>query len=428
MPAAIPDRYRMEIRLGRDNDVEEWLATDTSLDRPVLVRSLGPETTPERRSHFVSSVGAAAAASHPHLARVFAVELVDGGAYSVLEWTGGSTLEDRVLASHPIELPDFLPNAAGLAGALAALHGTGAAHGGIDLSAVSYSAAHAAKLGAFGREPRTDMSGDVRSLSAALESALTGSPPGGPPPSERIDGIPRAIDRVLRSGQSGDLDADALEKAFRAAPTPRPPIPEPTSTSRRLLTAALILILLALGLVVLGRVLTGGGEAIIPTPPTSTSPPIAATSPTSTSVPVGDVGIENAASFDPFGGGGENDADTPNLHDNDISTVWRTERYQDPLPIVKEGVGVTFTLTGTPARLQLLGLSVETRFEIYWSDVFFPQLSEWKRVAGAQAAPGATYVDLPPRLDGFWLLWLKDLPLHIDGTYYSSISEVLFLP
>ena len=88
---------------------------DTSLDRPVLVRSLGPETTPERRAQFVSKVGDAAKVSHPHLARVFAVAEVDGGAYSVSEWTGGSTVADRVEAEHPIELPDFLPNASGLA-------------------------------------------------------------------------------------------------------------------------------------------------------------------------------------------------------------------------------------------------------------------------------------------------------------------------
>ncbi|HZD22644.1 MAG TPA: protein kinase, partial [Acidimicrobiia bacterium] len=171
MPSAIPDRYQLEVRLGRDGDIEEWLATDTSLDRPVLVRSLGPDVSEERRKQFVQSVSDAARISHTHLARVFAVSETVGGAYAVSEWTGGATLADRVGADHPVDLPDFLPNASGLAGALAALHRGGAVHGKIDTSTISYSGAHPAKLGAFGRQAATDADGDVRALAAALETA-----------------------------------------------------------------------------------------------------------------------------------------------------------------------------------------------------------------------------------------------------------------
>lgn len=416
------------MRVGRDGDIEEWLATDTSLDRPVLVRSLGPETSPGRRRSFVASVSDAAKASHPHLARVFAVSEVEGGAYSVCEWTGGSTAADRVEADHTIDLIDFAPNASGLAGALATLHETGAVHGAIDLSAISYSVAHAAKLGGFGRAPRTDQRGDVRALSAALESALTGSAPGGPPPSERIDGVPKAIDRILRSGQSGDMSAAELEEAFLAAPTLRRPAPEPRAASRRLIIAAAALVVIAVGLVALGRVFSEGGEPILPPP--ATTVPVTTTDPppVTTTVPAGDVALLNAASFDPFGEGGENDAAIPRLWDGDISTAWQTERYQDPFPLVKEGVGVTFTVSGSPARLELAGLTPGTVFEVYWSDTYYASLDQWDRVAGAQAPPGATFVDLPPRVDGFWLIWLTDLPGRSDGFYYSSMAEVRFRP
>ncbi len=429
MPAAIPDRFTLEMRLGRDGDIEEWLATDTSLDRPVLVRSLGPETTSRRRKQFVDQVSDAAKVAHPHLARVFAVAEVDGGAYSVSEWTGGSTVADRVDASHPIELPDFLPNAAGLAGALAALHEIDAIHGAIDLSAISYSAAHAAKLGAFGRESHTDPAGDVSGLAAALESALTGSPPGGPPPSERIDGLSTSIDRVLRSGQSGDLTAAEFEEALLAAPTPRSPVAEPGIASRRLIISAIALVALAIGLVALGRVVSGGSEPILPASVTTTAPTARTTeiSPSTTSA-LGGAAIENAATFDPYGGGGENDDSVINLIDGDVSTFWRTESYRDPFPGIKPGVGVTFTMRGTPGRIELAGASVGTRFEIYWSEAFFPQLDEWERMAGAQAPPGTTFVDLPPREGGFWLVWLTELPLQADGSFYASISEVRFLP
>lgn len=428
MPAAIPDRFKLEMRLGRDGDIEEWLATDTSLDRPVLVRSVGPETAPERRRAFVAAVSDAAKVSHPHLARVFAVAEVEGGAYAVCEWTGGSTAADRVEADHTIELPDFVPNASGLAGALAALHAEGCAHGALDLSAISYSVAHAAKLGAFGRTPRTDQRGDVRGLAAALETALTGSAPGGPPPSERIDGLPRSIDRILRRGQSGEMTAAELEDAFLAAPTPRRPSPEPRATSRRLIVAAITLVLVAMGIVALGLVFTEGGEPILPAP--ATTLPVTGTTavPVSTTLPTGEVAIQNAVAFDPFGEGGENDVNLRNLWDGDITTTWQTERYTEAFPTVKEGVGVTFSVSGAPARLELIGLTQSTVFEVYWSDVFFSQLGEWTRLAGAVAPPGATFVDLPNRSDGFWLVWLTELPQRQDGFYYSSMSEVRFLP
>src|SRR5690606_41010171 len=61
MPVAILHRFQLEVCLGRDGDIEEWLATDTSLVRPVLIRVLGPETAAERRRAFVDAVQKASA-------------------------------------------------------------------------------------------------------------------------------------------------------------------------------------------------------------------------------------------------------------------------------------------------------------------------------------------------------------------------------
>ena len=430
MPASIPDRYSLEVRLGRDGDVEEWLATDTSLDRPVLIRSLGPESPATRRSQFVESVSSAAKTSHAHLARVFAVSEVEGGAYAVSEWTGGATVADRVAADQPIDLPDFLPNAAGLAGALTALHDHGGVHGQIDLSAISYSGAHPAKLGAFGRSGTGDAEGDVRALAGALETALTGSPPVGPPPSERVDGVPRAIDHILRSAQAGKLSAADLEKALRAAPTPRPPQPESGPMPRRLLMAAVGLVVAAVGLVAVGFVLSGGSAPVVPTPTSSpgsgtTLTTLATT--TSVSLP-GAVGVGDPATFDPFGEGGENDQLLDALLDDDVSTEWTTERYLDPLPLLKPGVGVTVRASGTPATVQLVGLTEATAFEVFWSNQLVEDVSLWERVISATASPGGTTLDLPPRADGFWLIWLTDLPPRGDGSYQSAIAELRFEP
>ena len=428
MPPVIPDRYHLEIRLGRDGDIEEWLASDTSLQRPVLVRSLGPESTTQRRQEFVAAVAAAAKTTHTHLARVFLVEEVEGGTFSVSEWAGGATLADRIDAGRLVDLEEFLPNAAGLAGALAALHDAGAGHGNIDLSAVSYSVAHPAKLGAFGRPPQTDPAGDVRALAGVLETAVTGAAPGGPPPSETIDGFPHAIDRILASAQSGELSAEELEKALLAAPTPRLPHPESRSTSRRLLLAAGALAVAAVGLVALGRLFVGGGS-IIPVPPTVlTARTTTSLESTETTTAVTRVTMAQVDTFDPFGEGGENDELLENLTDRNTGTTWRTERYHDPLSAIKVGVGIRIEVTGTPSQIQLVGLSTGTEFEIYWAEAVFPQPDEWERLAGARAPPGMASLGLPPRTGGHWLIWMTDLPLQPDGTYYSTLSEVRFLP
>lgn len=429
MPAAIPDRYALEVRLGRDGDIEEWLATDTSLDRPVLIRSLGPESSIERRRQFVATVSAAAKTAHSHLARVFSVNEVEGGAYAVSEWAGGATVADRVAAGQPVELADFLPNASGLAGALAALHATGAVHGNIDTSAISYSGAHAAKLGAFGREPLwTDPTGDVRALCASLETALTGSPPMGPPPSERVDGVPRAVDNILRSGQAGRVTADDLEKAFRAAPTPRAPASDTGPTSRRLLFTAIGLVLIAVGLVAVGFVLSGGTALVVPTPTTAEAASTTASLDVVTTLAQGLVGELEASTVDPYGEGGENDQLVEDVIDGDTSTEWRTERYLDPLPLLKPGVGVSVRVGGRPTQLQLVGLTEGTVFEILWSDVLLPDPTGWEHIASGVAAPGSTSLGLPPRVDGYWLVWLTDLPSRGDGTYQAAIAELRFEP
>jgi putative peptidoglycan lipid II flippase len=430
MPPAVSDRYHLEMRLGRDGDVEEWLATDTSLERPVLIRSLGPESSSERRHEFVASVGDAARTTHPHLIRVFAVEEVEGGAYAVCEWNGGATVADRIAASQTMDLSEFLPNAAGLAGALATLHETGGVHGSLDLSALSYSVAHPAKLGAWGRHRETDAGGDVVALATALETALTGVAQGGPPPSESIDGVPRAIDRVLRSAQSGRLDAGELEKALLASPTLRPTRPEPPSTSRRLLIAAVVLVLLAVGLVALGLVLTGGGP-IIPVSPITTvgsNPSTTVSSPVTTVPAGGTVAVVDATSFDPFGEGGENDTDVANLVDGDPATRWRSERYRDPLSLQKPGVGLRFEVDGAPTAVELVDLSPGTELELRWATEASESLDDWSRVIGASSLPGSISLPLPRREGGMWLIWITDLPIQSDGSYYVELSEVRFLP
>lgn len=434
MPPPLPERFSLEVRLGRDGDIEEWLATDTSLDRPVLIRFLGAESSPERRRHFVQAVRQASKVSHAHLAAVYIVEETVDGAYSVSEWTGGATLRSRLQAGDTIEPEEFLPNAAGLAAGLASLHDAGVVHGGIDLSAITYTVAHPAKLEAFGRKARgATVHDDVRSLSEALEEGLTGSPPGVSPPSESIDGLSSTVDQILRAGRRSAIGARALAEAFAGAPTPRRPQPESTRPSRRLLMAALGLMAAAIALVGLGRLFTPSSLPIAPPPAPvdDAGAPVVtvtvATTTTTTLPPAREVTAVAAATLDPFGGGGENDDLVDAVLDGDPSTAWRTEVYLDPLPLLKPGVGVTIDVEGTPRVLDLLGLASGASLELRWSDTGGEVPSDFEPVARIASQPGVTSIRLPARSDGTWLIWFTDLP-GTSGDYMASLSEVRFRP
>ncbi|CAN5873355.1 protein kinase family protein [soil metagenome] len=432
MPPPLPDRFKLEIRLGRDDDIEEWLATDRSLDRPVLIRFLGPESTPVRRRQFVAAVGQASAVSHPHLASVFLAEAIPDGAFSVSEWTGGATLAARLSAGDTVDPEEFLPNAAGLAAALAALHDQGVVHGGIDPAAITYTVAHPAKLGAFGRRSTGwSVQEDVRALADTLEQSLTGGPPGGSPPSESIDGMSPAVDRVLREGRRGSMNAHALSEAFAGAPTPRRPQPESSRPSRRLLLVAIGLLAAAATLVGVGRIFTPSTAPISPPGAdveiTTTTVAIEPTTTTAVATGRSPVTASNPATLDPFGGGGENDDLLDALLDGDPTTTWRTERYLDPLPLVKPGVGVTIDVAGVPGSVELHGLTPDTSFELRWARSRGPEPDDFDLIARAVSHPGTTSIQLPSRSNGTWLIWLTDLPPS-GADYLASVSMIRFLP
>lgn len=434
MPPPIPDRYRLEVRLGRDGDVEEWLATDTSLERPVLVRILGPDATPERRAGFLDALRAAAGASHIHLVSVYGAEAIPDGAFAVCEWTGGATLEDRMNAGTTLGPNEFLANAAGLAEALDALHEAGAIHGAIDPGAISYSAAHAAKLGAFGRRSTARTAAeDVRDLAAAVESALTGRPPGGPAPSEIVDGISPAVDRILADARSGYLSAHALADGLRAVPTPERAGPEPPAFSRRLLILAVSLVVMAVALVGAARLLSSGeggpilvpdegGDAGVPIPPNTVSTVVAQRPDPSVLIEIVDL-----RTHDPFGESGENDDRLDALVDGDTSTVWSTERYTDPLSDVKPGVGLVFETSVGPRVMDVLRIDDGVSFSLRWIAAGRPaDPGEWEEVVEGTTAGGTLTLQLPDRRGGNWLFWLTELPARDGGTWGASIAEVRF--
>jgi len=430
MPPPLPARYRLEVRLGREQDIEEWLATDEHLDRPVLIRILGPDANDKRRAEFLATVRAAAAVRHPNLEPIFEAEEVADGAYYVCEWNGGMTLRSRLEADDTLEYGEFADNASGLAGALAALHDAGLTHAAIDESAILYTVSRPARLGGFGRTRRylASQEGDVSDLASVLERALTGFQAGGPPPSEVVDGVPVELDRILARARSGELGANALCHALEAIPRPVPPAESPPANLRVLIVAG-VLLLLAGGLIWLGRFLSGSsGLPVIPQ--TQATALVATTAAiTTTTVPAGveaAPAVVAARTYDPFGEGGENDDNIGRVIDADQATLWRTERYRDPMELLKPGVGVVATVTGSPNVMVVEGLPAGANFSIRWASAIPATPEEWETILGGTSEGGTLRLQLPARQDGNWLLWFTTLPLQGDGTYWVTIGEITF--
>lgn len=432
MAPQLPDRYQTQVRLGRDGDIDEWLATDTALDRPVLIRVLDSDASPARVSEFVNKTRAAATVEHVHLAGVYEVaESPAGGAHAAIEWNGGVSIADRLAAGETLPVAEFLPNAAGLAEGLAELHAAGVVHGAIDPAAIVFSSAHPAKLSSYGRHSlSTRPQHDTAALARALRIAVTGSSSPAIRPSHLVEGLPPSVDDAITRAESGELDARSLGAALRAIPSALPPTHRRGWSWRWIIPAAMLLISAA--------VIAGIGLAIdvdpdspflFPaTPPVdravATTTTVVASTTTAAATPPGTLTAEPSV-YDPFGDESERERDLPNLVDGDFTTTWRTERYFDPLPLIKSGVGVTFRVNGAPDSIELRA-SPNTSYAILWAETVPASFAEWEEIGSGTVFDAPATMQLPDRDGGVWLLWLTDLPEQGADEYYAEISEVVF--
>ncbi len=426
MPPRLPDRYRLNIRLGSDGDIEEWLAKDDSLDRPVLIRYLAPESNEARHQEFLSAVQAAAGLTEIHLQRVFAAAGTSASAYSVSEWDGGVTIEDRVRAGEALPVAEFLPNASGLCLALARFHATGGVHGAIDTTAVHYSAAHPVKLGAFGRTPRwTDQAEDTKALAEVLRAAITGTHDSSVMPSTVITGLHPDVDVALTDGINGTLDAASLAYSLASTIYVPPEEPEPLRPWKSLALFAAIVVLIA-GLAAIGLAADFDPDSPFlypvagePSTPTITSPPIVPEPEESDSL------AATASVYDPLGDGTESDDAVGNATDANRSSAWSTEAYSRPIKDIKDGVGLILDVDGTPGAVYLSG-TAGTTFLIGWSATIPEGPDHWEHIGRGTLQEAEVRLQLPVRGGGVWRLWLTDLPEQPDGSYRSEITNIQF--
>jgi len=428
MPPRLPERYRLNIRLGSDGDIEEWLASDDNLDRPVLIRYLAPESSPDRHRAFLAGVQSAAALTEIHLQRVFAAGETTASAYSVSEWDGGVTIADRLRVGEGLPVEEFLPNASGMCLALARFHDTGGVHGAIDSSAIHFSAAHPAKLGAFGRTQRwTDQASDTRALSEVLRAAITGTEDPTVFPSEVIDGLPTSVDSAIRDGIEGTSNARALATQLSSVSYDAPAEHKPPKPWRTLALFGLIVGLISLiAAVGLAADFDPDSPFLYPVGAESVSPPV------TTPVQIAEVDESEALDataivYDPFGDGTESDEAVALVFDGNNLTAWTTEAYSKPIREFKDGVGLIFDVDGSPSAMFVTG-TPGTTYLVGWAATTPSEATGWEHVARGTLQESETRIQLPDRLDGLWRLWLTGLPERPDGSFQSRISQVRFVP
>ncbi len=428
MAPKLPDRYETRIRLGRDGDVEEWLATDTSLDRPVLVRILESSATEQRRSEFIEYTKAAAAAHHVGLADVYAVG-DEQNPYAVVEWHGGVSVADRLRAGETLSVAEFLSVGPRLASGLAELHETDGVHGAIDTGAIGFSGGQPAKLGGFGRRPRVEARReDTAALAAALRIAVTGTDIEGIKPSHVAEGLPHGVDSILAEAERGDMSASTLAASLRAQRLPDQPERRSTWTWRWTALSA--------GLVAAALIISAAGVAIEVDPESPFLFPAVPADGTPVAPAVGDSRGAAAASrtltaeavgYDPSGDPFPNVEDLTMVLDGARSTVWRSDSFGGPLPQFKPGIGISFTVAGTP-RFMEVAATPGTGFSVLWAAANPETVDGWEHVFSGTTLESASLVRLPEREEGRWLLWITSLPEGDEARFYTEVGSVSFLP
>lgn len=471
----LAERYQLEEHIGNDSLGRQlYRGIDVILRRPVAVvlRYPGGESAKEM-------LGAAVAASrivHPHLVGVY--DAIDEGvrAYVVREWVDGIALRD-IVASGPLDAGRSVAIAWAVTDAVAALHGTGMAHGNVHPGTVLV--AHDGRVvltdtrADDGATPETD----IRAIGAILYCALTGywphaeagvySVPDGvrdssgalTTPRQVRAGVPAQLDSLIADLLNPDLplpsaealagelasfgsledeemaegtqrvDFDAFDSAAQSNVPPKP-------AGRKLAVGVVGLLVLALaGTLAAARVL---GDPATPNVPVTSAPPGASASqqakpagqPTELKIDPSKVRI-----IDPAGSRSEI-KDAANTVDGDVNTVWKTERYtRAEFGGKKPGMGVWIDLgeakqvVSVQVVLQTPGADGELRNGTAdfgsGSAQDTQTVAQYTVVGTPRQNMGTTTIfNGPEQKTRYLLVWITKLPKDSNGGYRVAIGEI----
>jgi serine/threonine-protein kinase len=128
-PGARFSHYRIIEQLGRGGQATAYKATDTRLDRSVVIKILLPElaSSENARRRFEREAKLASALDHPNICAIYDIGEDSGLFYIVMPYAEGRPLK-QVIAGQPLEILSALSIAVQVADAIASAHARGIVH------------------------------------------------------------------------------------------------------------------------------------------------------------------------------------------------------------------------------------------------------------------------------------------------------------
>ena len=149
VPYVLPGKFRFEKRIGVGGMGIVYHGADLALGRPVAIKTLR-RVSPEDAMRLRREARTAAAASHPHLAPVYALETWQGTPMLVMEMLEGGTLAQRMTAGRTLSPLETVDLGIAMADALAHLHSADILHRDIKPTNIGYTRDGIPKLMDFG--------------------------------------------------------------------------------------------------------------------------------------------------------------------------------------------------------------------------------------------------------------------------------------
>ncbi|HVX42935.1 MAG TPA: protein kinase family protein [Mycobacteriales bacterium] len=466
-------RYELSESIGTGGGpVRSWRAYDSLLRRSVRLDVHEPGGPSARQ--FMDCGLAAAAISHPSLARV--LDAVDEGsrAYVVSAWVDGTPLT-ALLADGPLQNDQAIWLMAQLAGGVATAHAHGTTLGLRGPDHVFLTASDTVTLTRVPLPGPTPQD-DVRGLGALLYACLTACWPlsdrGGGLRRGPVSGGRLVTPAQLRAGVPADLstlamralypdqphgiataaelrdelqrrivDPDIVPFALPAA-TSGPPSRRRRSRALTLAAPVLGLITVAVVAILIARLVSSMSDSSgaatrepldLPSKSTTTHSSSESSAPASKAAPK-PVHPVSVASFNPYNQppGDDNADQVGATMDGNQQTYWETENYFRSATFgnLKPGVGLLYDF-GKPVDIKAIKFTTPTpgiTLEVRSADASSGSIDGYARQGSPVVLHGPLTMKLPGSAKArYWMVWLTSLAPSTDGQFHGGLDEVDFL-